>query len=660
MTFKRNRSKKIAVIDFETDPFLWNRVPYPFVCGYYDGEEYREFWGKDFGLENRDDIGANTALQIAEFLADRKEIVYAHNGGKFDFFYLLEHIQPDIMTIHSRIAKMMIGQCELRDSWLILPLPLSSHDKDTDFDYDLMEYKARYRPHNQALISEYLRRDCVSLYEWVTKFIGRFGRKLTLASAAFDQLKLTGYPMEGWLNGNETIEIKNDDEQNSQKWSSDSMFRQFYFGGRVEAISPGKHAGTVEYVDINSAYSYAMLHIHPVGNRFVEQLSIPQNPYQKPYFAKIVAVSRGALPFRNDHDHSLSFPRDAIAREYLATGWEIQAGLDTGTLEIIEVKKCYTWLDYCDFSDYVNKFFEEKKTCRATGDIDNETFAKFMLNGCYGRFGLNPRKFTKMCITKIGDVPPEIEIWSKLRDDYDATREKMNGFASLSAIEKESAISDIARVVNEIKHHFGVDDEEDIEELFTTKGNGFPLGWQLIQDNEFDKSIWEKPDPGKQFFNVAIAASITGFVRAYLWRALCQCEEPLYCDTDAIMTRKFNGKRGVEIGEWKIEAIFDELHIAGKKMYAGKLADDYIASLPANKADKVRRNPWKIASKGVKLSHEEIARVAAGETVEYRKIAPTFSLKFKPIEDEFDEDGEEINHELQMARFLKRKIKREK
>ena len=71
-------TRRVATADCETDPFKKGRIPRPFVWGFYDGDEYREFWG-----DTQDDF--------AEFLGQQDVICYMHNGGKFDFHYLIEY-----------------------------------------------------------------------------------------------------------------------------------------------------------------------------------------------------------------------------------------------------------------------------------------------------------------------------------------------------------------------------------------------------------------------------------------------------------------------------------------------------------------------------------------------------------------------------------------
>ena len=140
-------ARKIAVADCETDPFMPGRIPKPFAWGYYDGEQYQEF---------------RSTLEFVEFLKEQPVICYAHNGGKFDWHFILQELEPydDIMVISGRIAKCNIGLAECRDSYNILPVPLSAYKKD-DIDYAIMEEDERDKPENSEKISAYLKSDCV-------------------------------------------------------------------------------------------------------------------------------------------------------------------------------------------------------------------------------------------------------------------------------------------------------------------------------------------------------------------------------------------------------------------------------------------------------------------------------------------------------------------
>lgn len=130
-------------------------------------------------------------------------------------------------------------------------------------------------------------------------------------------------------------------------------------------------------------------------------------------------------------------------------------------------------------------------------------------------------------------------------------------------------------------------------------------------------ALMSKPIPeGKmKFYNVAVAASITGFVRAYLFKHISQAIEPIYCDTDSLACRKFEGSEGVELGEWEKEGDFEKGAIGGKKLYAFKYKGE---------------NKYKISSKGARLNYKEIFSIANGEEIIYKNIAPTFSTAKQP------------------------------
>jgi hypothetical protein len=136
-----------------------------------------------------------------------------------------------------------------------------------------------------------------------------------------------------------------------------------------------------------------------------------------------------------------------------------------------------------------------------------------------------------------------------------------------------------------------------------------------------------------RFYNVATAASVTGFVRAYLFRALSAASGAIYCDTDSIAARDLSRLDfGKDLGQWKDEGTYDRFAIAGKKLYA------FHKSSTSEIYDPREKNPnWKIASKGVNLSSdpsapEIITIVANGGTHRALPQSPTYSItREKPV-----------------------------
>lgn len=141
-------------------------------------------------------------------------------------------------------------------------------------------------------------------------------------------------------------------------------------------------------------------------------------------------------------------------------------------------------------------------------------------------------------------------------------------------------------------------------------------GWEYCSDFGKWSLLQRKLAEEKQnFYNLATGASITGFQRAQMMEAIVNVNQPLYCDTDSIVCDRPGSLRiGQGIGEWKKEAACNYGAIAGKKLYAFRQLS----------------GGYKIASKGVKLSSQEIIKVAKGESVEAQNLAPTFTIHKQP------------------------------
>lgn len=335
------KKKKIAVVDMETDPFKYGRYPEPFLIGVYDGDEYWTF---------------TDVYELIDFLIPKQWIVYAHNGGKFDWHFILDFINEgdQLKIINGRLSSFQIGLCEFRDSYNILPGPLAAYKKD-EVDYTLFEKKVRDLPENKAIIEAYLKTDCIYLYDLVSGFINQFGLHLTQATAA----------LRVW----EELSGRRAPESTREYYDE---FYPFYFGGRVQCFHKGPIEHEFKVFDINSAYPFAMQSQHPFSLTY----SIMSNPdwdcLDEEYghcFFEILAVSKGALPKRAE-DKSIYFPVDEIPSLYFCTGHELRAGLETKTLQLIEIRKIYKHNELADFTEYVQYFYQRRKELKLYLEID--------------------------------------------------------------------------------------------------------------------------------------------------------------------------------------------------------------------------------------------------------------------------------------------------
>ncbi len=311
--------REIAVIDLETDPFEYNKVPQPFLAGFYDGKRFVAFWG------------SNCILKLVSFLrASRTEyLIFAHNGGKFDFMYLLEHLNTgEIKIINSRIVQAKLGPHELRDSFSIMPFALDKYNK-VKIDYE--KFRAEVREQHRDEITAYLRMDCVYLHELCVGFLYEFGDKLTVGSAALKQLKT----FHKFKCGGEGFDAR--------------IRKAFYFGGRNQVFESGILRGDFKVYDVNSMYPYVMqAYLHPVGTCIEVDKRVRRNTC----FIVAEGHNYGAFPVRTKTG-GLDFTQERGT--FSTTIHEWQAALDTGSFKPLRVLKTYGFDDRITSTNYASK-----------------------------------------------------------------------------------------------------------------------------------------------------------------------------------------------------------------------------------------------------------------------------------------------------------------
>lgn len=347
----------------------------------------------------------------------------------------------------------------------------------------------------------------------------------------------------------------------------DMQMRPYYFGGRVQCFETGTLQDEWKVYDVNSMYPYVMgAYKHPISSHPIPQPKITE----KTLFAHINATSLGALPVRGD-DGGLEFPHGR--RDFFACIHEIKAGIECGLLWIHKVHTAYRYDVTTDFSDFVNTYYDLRMKARAEKDTIHDIFYKLVINSSYGKLAQDPRKYEDYLFNP-SEIPYPIrceECYSRRNDDK---------FEQCTAC-KDKLSS--------------------------------PWGWYLHTVRE-GKCIYARPQrsfEGRGFFNVATAASITSAARSELLRGISRATRPIYCDTDSIICRNLDCDIDPNrLGAWKLEASGDTACIGGKKLYA-----------VFNEGEEIKK-----ASKGVKLTAEQIMRVANGEVVEYANPVPKFSL----------------------------------
>lgn len=360
----------IAVLDLETDPFEFGVLVKPFLSGFYDGRRVISFWSDD------------CIKQLVEALNDEQDkwTIYAHNGGRFDFFYFMDYLSKgDMRIINGRIVQARMGIHELRDSFAIMPFPLADYAKDI-IDYQKFE-RGRREQHRDEIM-KYFRSDLVNLYELVTAFVAEFGTKLTIGSASMKELRKR-QPFE---KGNAEYDAK--------------FRKDFYFGGRNQVFKSGIINGDIRVYDLNSAYPDAMCNqLHPIGVTHDVATTVKDNTV----FVVAEGKNHGAFPTRlpnNSLDFNVPYGRFSVTIHE----WEV--ALATKTFEPDRIIRTFGWDERATFEEFVTHFYEARKLAKEKKDKIHTIFYKFVLNSAYGKFAQNPDNYFDWYITAYGDTPP--------------------------------------------------------------------------------------------------------------------------------------------------------------------------------------------------------------------------------------------------------------
>jgi hypothetical protein len=509
---KKHREKKtvsrrehIAILDMETDPFdnkSKSRI-HPFLAILYaDQFDPVIIWDEDHERFTARVVAAITALP------DRY-VIYAHNGGRFDFMFLVHKLRGEVSFKGRGIMSATIGEHELRDSFHIIPEKLAAYQKDS-FDY-LKLAKAKRAQHRDEII-KYCLADCRYLLDIVKAFIKEFGLKMSIGQAAMSALK-------------ESYEWKT----LSPGW--DEYLRGFFFGGRVECLTGRRNVtGDYKLYDVNSMYPFVMATCeHPVGDFFDYDVRMG-DPGPDTVFVDLNCDNRGALIGKTDEGETTSQIKSG---RFLTTIHEFRVAQKYGLISGVQINFCLDCRERTTFEKFVDPLYARRQLTKSlladikkSGDENSEKFLnvkkddiflKLLLNNAYGKFAQNPRRFKEYYLTDPDCEPPK---------EWMASIDKLPP------------------------------GEQDQYRLPESENDGY---W-----------VWYKPAPGFRFNNVGTAASITGAARAVLLEALQHAIDPIYCDTDSIICKALPGHDldPNRMGAWDLEDEFSEVIIDGKKLYS--------------------------------------------------------------------------------------------
>ena len=372
--------KRVAVFDCETPPFELDRQDYrPFAVGFYDGMSYRRFWGY------------NAPSNFICFLRDYPEplILYAHNGGKFDFLFFMPWLSRRLLIINGRITKAHIFHHELRDSYSIIPEKLADfkgkHQK-TAIDYDMFTERNRERFKHE--ICAYLRDDVLTLYEGVQYFRADFGNALTIGMAAL-------------------TEFQKHHSFEHISASDDAFFRRFYFGGRCQCFKVGVFNASPDLFkvyDVNSMYAYVMKEYHhPISAEYTTATRITK----RTTFAMVEGESFGALPVRTIENGIKALSFTQARGTYYAGIHELQLAIDLKLFKLHKVHFAVEHKRTASFGTFVDWVTERKIAMEKAGETARRNNYKRVGNSCYGKFAQDPENYKDHIIKDQVDIPGE-------------------------------------------------------------------------------------------------------------------------------------------------------------------------------------------------------------------------------------------------------------
>lgn len=386
-----HRLENIAILDMETDPFdnlHTNEKISPFLAVLYSDQfEPIVIWEQDNAAFVKATIAAIAALP-GSFT------IYAHNGGKFDFLFLIAGIRGSVAFKGRGIMSCNIGSHQLRDSFHIIPERLANYKKDT-FDYQKLKRASRDRFKSEAI--EYCINDCRFLFDLIKKFLTQHGFKISIGAAALSLIR-------------ENYRIETLTE------AQDEAIRPFYFGGRVECIAgKGLFADrTFKLHDINSEYPWAMAeHLHPIGSEYIFRGGLPGS---NTCFVELSAFSNSAFFMRNEQTHTSKITYGHGT--FCTTIHEYRQAKELGLIDNIKIIRCVDNVNQTDFKLFVYPLYEGRAKLKELMETltENDTIyletkgdmliVKLVMNNGYGKFASNPRKYKDHYLTDPYERPP--------------------------------------------------------------------------------------------------------------------------------------------------------------------------------------------------------------------------------------------------------------
>ncbi len=313
---KPNEKKQgILFYDLETRPFEDQLQRESIIYAVYRPANKKKWESISFTSFYTETGWVFAGQQFLQWLSDKAFVCYAHNGSRFDLYFLLSHVESDLLIdSKGKLALVLRGLCilqftyyqnEFKDSCAFLTNSLDNLCKSFNTEHkkisdgtELCFYKrelgfkefmdlAESEPEFWAKYCEYCEYDVLALRDVVMKFndvlTGLIGEMSIASGKSKEYLAKKGCSFKNSLTigglakklfletaDQDTIQqIESFIDNNKEKME---FISKFVRGGISYLQYPGKHDESIALYDIKSMYPAAMIYMKtPVGqSKFVE------------------------------------------------------------------------------------------------------------------------------------------------------------------------------------------------------------------------------------------------------------------------------------------------------------------------------------------------------------------------------------------------------
>ena len=311
------------------------------------------------------------------------KIIYAHNGGRFDFLVLFENLlDGDVVYVGSRFIcfKLKYNGNEIIFGDSLNVIKKGVKEIGTMINLPKLELKKIGKIKRDAIPSEkdieYCFRDCEIVYKGLKKVFGDCPPKLTIGSHSLDDFQRNYQKHK--LVFNDLIEIQ---------------YTKSYYGGRTEAFKLGK--GKYLVYDFNSLYTkkmYDAIFPHPSYSYMIDKPTIRQAE-------RHLMEKEGMLDCKIYVPENIKYPplpyikdgKLCFCHGYLKGSWtfiEINYALSLGcklleVYTIVSSSRLLTGKEF--FGDFIDYYYQ----MRLDHDKDSveNWLGKYKPHNLYGKFG---------------------------------------------------------------------------------------------------------------------------------------------------------------------------------------------------------------------------------------------------------------------------------